>query len=270
MKPRNWTCPYCSHPQIVTDENIYDVTIPVEHSEIGELGPVRFRVQGIVCLNPSCKKLSLRAWLHASALNRNTGHFTSGNLLSWWNLLPESIAKPQPDYIPTAIRDDYFEGCRIRELSPKASAALARRCLQGMIRDFCKIQKGRLIDEIEELRKRVDQSTSPQGVTHESVDAIDHVRSIGNIGAHMEKDVNLIIDIDPGEAQALIELIEMLFVEWYVARKQRQDRLARVALIGAQKKQKRADAKAAEGASENAAVEAEAAIPEISEGNGTI
>ena len=109
-----------------------------------------------------------------------------------------------------------------------------------MIRDFCNIQKVRLIDEIKELRERVDNGSSPQGVTHESVDAIDHVRSIGNIGAHMEKDVSLIVDIDPGEARVLTELIELLFEEWYVARSQRQDRLAKVAAIAEQKKQERA------------------------------
>ena len=95
------------------------------------------------------------------------------------------------------------------------------------------------------MRERVDSGNAPKGVTHESVDAIDHVRSIGNIGAHMQKDVDLIIDIDPGEAQALIELIEMLFVEWYVAQKQRQDRFARVASIGAQKKNQQTEPKAA-------------------------
>jgi hypothetical protein len=201
-------------------------------------------IQGIICLNPLCKKLSLHAWLYEKEINP-FGQVESGTEIHSWQLLPESSAKPQPEYIPKAMRDDYFEACRIRDLSPKSGAALARRCLQGMIRDFCKIQKGRLIDEIKELRERVDKGSAPQGVTHESVDAIDHVRSIGTIGAHMEKDVNLIIDIEPGETQALIELIEMLFMEWYVARKQREERFAKVASIGAQKKQQLADAKAA-------------------------
>jgi hypothetical protein len=101
-----------------------------------------------------------------------------------------------------------------------------------------------LLDEIKELRKRMDEGDAPRGVTHESVDAIDHVRSIGNIGAHMEKDVNLIVEIDPGEAQALIELIEMLFEEWYVGRKAREDRLAQIAKIGEQKNQERNKGKA--------------------------
>jgi len=92
-----------------------------------------------------------------------------------------------------------------------------------------------LIDEISALREAVDTGAAPRGVTIESVDAIDHVRKIGNIGAHMEKDVDLIIDIDPDEAQILIELIEMLFDEWYVEQHNRTERLKKIAAIGAEK-----------------------------------
>jgi hypothetical protein len=105
-----------------------------------------------------------------------------------------------------------------------------------MIRHFCGISKSRLIDEINSLREAVESGAAPRGVTIESVDAIDHVRKIGNIGAHMEKDVDLIIDIDPGEAQALIELIEMLFDEWYVEQNNRTERLKKIASIGEKKK----------------------------------
>jgi hypothetical protein len=104
-----------------------------------------------------------------------------------------------------------------------------------MIRDFCGISKATLFKEIETLRAAVTEGTAPAGVTPETVEAIDHVRSVGNIGAHMEKDINVIVAVDPGEAQALIELVELLFDEWYVARQTRQDRLARVKLIAAQK-----------------------------------
>jgi hypothetical protein len=105
-----------------------------------------------------------------------------------------------------------------------------------MIRDFAGISKARLIDEIAELRKQIEGDKAPKGVSPESVEAIDHVRTIGNIGAHMEKDINVIIDVDPGEAQALIELIEMLFDEWYVARKKREERLSGIQKIAADKK----------------------------------
>lgn len=49
---------------------------------------------------------------------------------------PKSLARQYPPYIPQPIRNDYEEACAIVNLSPKASAALARRCLQGMIHDF--------------------------------------------------------------------------------------------------------------------------------------
>jgi hypothetical protein len=160
-----------------------------------------------------------------------------------WSLIPDSSAKPQPDFIKQVLREDYLEACKIRDLSPKASATLARRCLQGMIRDFCGIAKNRLIDEIKELRAQLDAGTAAQGVTHEGVDAIDAVRSVGNIGAHMEKDVDLIVDIEPGEAQMLIELIELLFDEWYVQREKRMRRLAAITALSAQKASQVADLK---------------------------
>ena len=156
-----------------------------------------------------------------------------------WTLLPPSSAKPQPDFIPKPIRDDYYEACAIRDLSPKASATITRRCLQGMIRDFCEISKGRLLDEIKELRERVDSGHAPSGVLPDSVDAIDDVRKIGNIGAHMEVDINVIVDVDPDEAQTLIELVEALFVEWYVAREARKARLGHLKQIAADKKQQK-------------------------------
>lgn len=160
------------------------------------------------------------------------------------HLRPENLSKQQPAYIPQPLREDYLEACLIRDKSPKASATLARRCLQGMIRDFCKISRGTLGGEIEALRKRVSEGSAPKGVTEESVDAIDAVRSIGSIGAHMEKDINVIVDVDPGEAQALIELIELLFDEWYVAQHRRASKLARVNSIAAEKKAEIAEAKA--------------------------
>jgi hypothetical protein len=104
-----------------------------------------------------------------------------------------------------------------------------------MIRDFCGISKNRLVDEINTLREALVQGSAPAGVSADSMDAIDALRKIGNIGAHMEKDINLIVDVDPNEAQVLIELIESLFEDWYVTRQKRQQRFAKVAEVATQK-----------------------------------
>jgi len=144
-----------------------------------------------------------------------------------WSLIPESEAKPFPDYILQQLRDDYREACLIRTKSPKASATLSRRCLQGVIRDFWGITKNRLIDEIDALKSKIDATTWS---------AIDSVRQVGNIGAHMEKDVNLVVDVDPEEAGLLIWLIETLFEEWYVGRHERETKMKALIKLAEQKK----------------------------------
>jgi hypothetical protein len=91
-----------------------------------------------------------------------------------------------------------------------------------MIRDFWGIKKPRLVDEIEALEGKTD------GLTWAAIDA---VRKVGNIGAHMEKDINVIVDVDPGEAQTLIGLIELLVKDWYITRHQREERLNSIVAI---------------------------------------
>lgn len=148
-----------------------------------------------------------------------------------WNLVPGSQAKVFPEYVPSVIIDDYREACLIKELSPKASATLSRRCIQGIIRDHWGIKKNRLIDEIEAIKGKVDPLTW---------DAIDAVRKIGNIGAHMEKDINVIIDVEPDEAALLVELIEVLIYDWYITSYERKQRFQNIVGISDSKtRQKR-------------------------------
>ncbi len=52
----------------------------------------------------------------------------------------------------------------------------------------------------------------------------------------MEADINVIVDVDPEEAQILIQLVELLFSEWYVAREARGRALARIKSIADNKK----------------------------------
>jgi hypothetical protein len=99
-----------------------------------------------------------------------------------------------------------------------------------MIRDFWKITESRLKDEVDALKDKIDPETW---------DAIDSVRKIGNIGAHMEADINVIVDVDPGEADLLVDLIETLFSDWYVARSNKQKRLARIKNAAEQKQRTR-------------------------------
>lgn len=143
---------------------------------------------------------------------------------------PKSLAIQFPEYIPIAIRQDYEEAYAILTLSPKASATLSRRCLQGMIRDFWKIQKSSLYKEIDELKDKVPADLW---------ETINALRQLGNIGAHMEKDTNIIVDIDPNEAESLLKLIELLMEEWYINRENRKQLFSKIISTNEEKQNQR-------------------------------
>lgn len=220
MENFSWTCPFCNRPVTITSEDVCLGTVRLINENTD--GYRFLDCEFIVCPNPECKKFTLRAELWDIESIIGGGYERRGKApLRTWQLIPQSKAQSFPDYIPKAILDDYNEACLIKDLSPKASATLARRCLQGIIRDFwrVKVKSGKLSDEIVEIEDKVDPTTWG---------AIDAVRSVGNIGAHMEKDVNLIVDVEPNEAELLIGLIEILLKDWYIAREQKKSHLEKV------------------------------------------
>ena len=223
----SWRCPFCGQVATIRDHDIHSSQSTLEINN--KIGRVTLLYKFVVCPNEECNRFTLSAHLWKSEYtNRGGGHSYEEILLGdrplrSWNLIPPSDATVLPDYVPKAIVDDYKEACAIKGLSPKASATLARRCLQGMIRDFWKISKSRLKDEVEALEEKVDGETWK---------AIDAVRSMGNIGAHMEKDINVIVEVDPEEAGILIGLIETLIDDWYVARHDREVRVRKVIALG--------------------------------------
>lgn len=221
---QSWDCPYCNRVATIGNDNISANAYSFDDNN--KHGRLVFEAQAVTCPNPECREYVLMAALY-KAVGAPGGGWRKGDHMKGWRLRPESAAKPFPDYIPAPLRADYTEACLIRDLSPKASATLSRRCLQGIIRDFWGVKKPSLYEEINAIQDKVDPAIWQ---------AIDAVRSIGNIGAHMEKDINLVIDVDPDEAQTLIRLIEVLFEEWYIRRKQREEHLASIVAIADAKK----------------------------------
>lgn len=117
----------------------------------------------------------------------------------------QSARPPLPWEVPEHIREDYNEASQVLPLSPKASAALSRRLLQHILREHWKIKHRSLAQEIE-------QFLAMSGVPSYLAEALDAVRAIGNLAAHPAKDqtTGLIVDVEPGEAEWLLEVIELL------------------------------------------------------------
>ncbi|QIO07678.1 DUF4145 domain-containing protein [Acinetobacter lanii] len=233
MSNFTWECPYCNHKCYITQNNISNASNTFHLSNKFER-QLCLNTYVIVCPNTSCAEVVISASLHRdiSLFMGDSAIFNSStdSLLEKWQLRPFSQAKIFPSYIPFPILNDYEEACKIRDLSPKASATLARRCLQGILRDFWEVKPDNLNKEIDQIEEKVDPLI---------FDAINAVRQLGNIGAHMEKNINLIIDVAPDEAQKLIELIELLLEEWYIARHRRQERLQSIKAINETKQEER-------------------------------
>ncbi|UAN59896.1 DUF4145 domain-containing protein [Serratia sp. JSRIV004] len=209
----SWECPYCG--SVAVYENMRKKSNSFFFSHENKYGPMALHSAVFVCPNENCKEYTVGVYITKSETDSYGNLYDLEEVVDKWRLKPQANVKLFPDYIPIAILDDYKESVLIRDLSPKAAATLARRCLQGMIRDFWEVKPGRLVDEINGIKDKVDHSTWS---------AIDAIRSIGNIGAHMEKDINLIVDVEPDEADLLIRLIETLLNDWYVEREERNKR----------------------------------------------
>lgn len=217
-------CPFCNVDMPVTDDTT-SIRYPSFERDKSNFydGPTHYLDDSCIRITfykcPKCNNYSIFA--------SECGKYTKGLSTP---LIPNSHAKQFPPYIPIAIRQDYEEAYSIVNLSSKASATLSRRCLQGMIRDFWGISKKRLVEEIDALQTLIPTSQWK---------AIDSLRKIGNIGAHMESDINTIVDVDPNEAEKLLKLIELLIDKWYIARHDEEELLAEISDIADNKKQQK-------------------------------
>jgi hypothetical protein len=119
---------------------------------------------------------------------------------------------PCPSEVPADIAEDYKEACLVLADSPKASAALSRRCLQHLLRMAADVKHGDLSREIQQV---LDAHSLPSHLA----DAIDAIRNIGNFGTHplKDKDTGAILPVEPGEAEWNLDVLEQLFDHYYVA-----------------------------------------------------
>lgn len=216
---QNWACPFCGRSQTLTDAQLRSQE---EWSWTPQWrgGVVGHTFTAVGCANPECREASAFVTLYSGVADE-AGEVTATGVLDEVRLRPRSIAAVWPDYIPEQIRSDYMEACLIVDLSPKAASTFARRCLQGMIRDFCQISKATLLMEIEALEEAVNVGHAPRGVDDDTITQLNAIRMVGDISAQMDVDVNMIVDVKPGEAELLLKLLEQLADDWYVARAKR-------------------------------------------------
>lgn len=168
---------------------------------------------GIVkCQCPECNKI-ICSLIEGKSLLGPTGEFIRFERVDKATLFrPRASNRPPvPPQVPKNFAEDYKEACIVLSDSPKASAALSRRCLQHLLRKKAKVKPGNLADEIEQVIK---SGKLPSHIA----DAIDAIRNIGNFAAHPIKSESTgeIVQVGPGEAEWNLDVLESLFDFYFV------------------------------------------------------
>lgn len=244
VKMSKFICPYCNNAVALTEETFTEYKITHKNAYIAKQVTLNFpninEKQYLTIYNnyvkpsyldnlatpiitilaykcPNCDKETYKL------IAKNN----DGNSSNTIPIIPNSLARDYSNVVPSHIQEDYSEAYAILHLSPKASATLSRRCIQSMIRDYWKVTKKTLYQEIEAIKPNLNTLQT---------EAIDVLREIGNIGAHPNKDINTIIDINPEDAEKLIKLIEYFIKEWYIAKYEQTKLLKDVKSLGESKK----------------------------------
>lgn len=186
-------CPHCL-------ENFYEHW---EYDYLSEDIESHWHVRYCAC--PSCEKLIIELG------NKNSqGEWDNGQLVK-----PKGISRsPLSTDIPSQFAEDYKEACLVLHDSPKASAALSRRCLQNLLRDKAMTKTKDLVDQIQEI---LDSKSLPSYLAN----SLDAVRVIGNFAAHpiKSKGTGEIVEVEPGEAEWNLDTIEGLFDFYFIQEK---------------------------------------------------
>lgn len=128
-------------------------------------------------------------------------------------VFPKGVARmPLSDDVDDLqVRSDYSEAALVLHDSPKASAALSRRCLQHILLEKANAKKGDLSTQIQEL---LDSNVLPSDIA----DNLDAIRNIGNFAAHPMKSTSSgeIVDVEPQEAEWNLEVLEQLIDYYYI------------------------------------------------------
>jgi|AntAceMinimDraft_8_1070364.scaffolds.fasta_scaffold01791_7 hypothetical protein len=170
---------------------------------IGEDQEGRWGLVYRVC--PSCGKLVIE--LVSGDWNSTELGYRLGKIGRRILVRPKGPSRsPVPPEVPGEFSEDYTEACLVIADSPKASAALSRRCLQHILIEKTGTKSGNLANEIEQA---ISSGKLPSHLT-ESLDAI---RNIGNFAAHPMKSTKSgeIVPVEHGEAEWNLDVIEALF-----------------------------------------------------------
>jgi hypothetical protein len=210
------TCPHCLKGIHSEDRRL-----------VFDVADARPRVcQRLIDLPPEAFPKELRlSWLHCPACRRLIVHGAIIDMNNEGRETPVVVWPPRratrdplDAAVPGALAELYQEAAEVNAISPRASAALSRRCLQQLLRDKGYFQR--------DLDKQIDALLDKNELPSEVARDVDAIRQVGNFAAHPMKSTNSgeVLDVETGEAEWLLDVLEQLFAFWFVDAARRQAR----------------------------------------------
>lgn len=195
-------CPYCNLG--IRIDLLFTETLPISSKSDSRQG-----IDFYIGRCPECENLIMRAELGEIRVVDGTNELATVN--NSILLYPLESTRINDNRIPMEYLKEFREANNVLKYSPKASAALSRRLLQSLLIDEYKAQ-GR------DLNAQIDDVVKNNLVYGELVTHIDAIRVIGNFAAHPNKSrkTNEITEVEPGEAEWLLEVLEKLFYFTFV------------------------------------------------------
>lgn len=196
-------CPHCT---VAINESWGSWQLHQEPEKSPNAGQV-WHVRAMVC--PECGEMI--AFLARMDAGYSQVYFRT---MVW----PKSGRRPLPPEVTGRWKTDFAEAVDVLPTSAKASAALSRRMLQDIIREKAGIKRRNLDEEIQAV---VNAREVPSWLSEN----LDAVRVVGNFAAHPEKSTNT-GEVEPGEAEWLLEVLEGMFDFYFVQPERAQKRQA--------------------------------------------
>lgn len=192
----------------------FNVHVAVSASRDQSATPEHALLAWTWCTNPGCSRLIV-------GISRSGAVF-SPLRPSLTILYPTTTPRePLGPGLPTSYRDDVDEAAKVLPISPKACAALSRRCLQKLLRDKGGVKPGDLSAEIDEVLPKLPEDLATQ---------VDAIRHFGNFAAHPNKSTATgeIIDVEPDEAEWTLDVLESMLNFYFVEPEARKARLGKL------------------------------------------
>ncbi len=213
------TCPHCEQPinlpeytqVFALDDRDRQTLVSLFLTWQRNRSQQRQELRGYVC--PVCDQLVL-------VLRTVQNDITGGKVLDERIVHPAARVRAPDPVVPADIAKDWQEAWAILDLSPRASAALSRRCIEATLVDAGKQNpKTRLVDMITSVGP-----TLPSDLEQH----LDEVRKMGNIAVHLKSDstTGSIMEINQDEAEALLTIVDELLDFYYVQPAKRAQRQA--------------------------------------------